>query len=352
MNMYIRSVSLCLMVLMCVSSSLRAQEDIARLLKEGAKDGQYLLTGYLNPAMKSLSLGLNQGWYNTAATHKLPGFDLTFTASLMYIPDKDLFYYVDNSKLSAVALTSGGVPTSGNVPTIFGAKTTPVYQTKSPPATATLNFNGPPGIDLKGTLKSKKAYVPVPIANLGIGLPKGTDLKIRFVPTLDLGDQGKFSLFGVGVMHNVKQYIPGLKLVPIDISGFIGYTRMKLDVDLSGNFTGPTPNNQMGNFSMSATTIQGLISKKLSVVTFYAGVGYNIAKSKIAVKGNYDFNTDGDNGTGGDPGEKDPISLDFAASGPRVTTGMRLKLAVFTFHADYTVQKYKSLTAGFGICVR
>jgi hypothetical protein len=213
-------------------------------------------------------------------------------------------------------------------------------------------FDGPPGIDLKGKLKSKRTYVPVPIANIGIGLPKQTDLKIRYAPTIDLGDQGKFNLFGIAVMHDVKQYIPGLKLIPIDISGFVGYTRMKLEADLSGSYAGPNPNNQKGIFEMSATTIQGLISKKFSVVTAYAGIGYNIARSNISVKGNYDFNGDGDSGTGGDAGEKDPIGLDFSASGPRVTTGVRLKLAVFTFHADYTVQKYKALTVGFGICVR
>ena len=94
---------------------------------------------------------------------------------------------------------------------------------------------------------------------------------------------------------------------------------------------------------MNSTTVQAVVGKKFSVITFYGGLGYNIAKSNIALKGNYDI--DGTN-------YKDPINLDFAASGPRATIGTRLKLAVFTFHADYTVQKYKCLTLGFGISVR
>ena len=35
-----------------------------------------------------------------------------------------------------------------------------------------------------------------------------------------------------------------------------------------------------------------------------------------------------------------------------MTAGMRLKLAIFTLHADYTVQKYDVLTVGFGFSVR
>jgi hypothetical protein len=335
---YMNRVSVCLIVVaMCVTSALKAQDDLDKLLQGGVKDAQLLMEGYLDPAMKSISLGINQGWYNTAATHKLPGADLTFTTSAMYIPTSDLTYHVDNAKLTSIQL----MPGSGRVPTLFGAETAPTYQIK---ATGT-NFSGPPGIDLKNKIKGN--FVPVPIANLGIGLPLHTDLKIRYVPTLDLGSSGTFNLFGIGIMHDVKQYIPGLKMIPIDISAFIGYTKLKLDADLSGSYQGT---GQRAVFEMNATTIQALVSKKISVVTFYGGLGYNIAKSKIAMKGSYDFNYDGDNGS--DPGEKDPIALNFGAGGPRVTTGMRLKLAVFTFHADYTVQKYNALTVGFGICVR
>ncbi|MBK7650901.1 MAG: hypothetical protein IPJ20_09335 [Flammeovirgaceae bacterium] len=48
----------------------------------------------------------------------------------------------------------------------------------------------------------------------------------------------------------------------------------------------------------------------------------------------------------------DPVNLDFSTSGPRITGGLRLKFAVFTLHGDYTLAKYNSLSAGFGIYVR
>jgi hypothetical protein len=184
----------------------------------------------------------------------------------------------------------------------------------------------------------------MPVAHLGIGLPKGTDLKIRFVPTIDLNGEGEFKLFGLGVMHDIKQWIPGLKLMPFDLSGFVGYTRMVLT--LNHEQESMPDANAHSDLTMSATTVQGVISKKFSVITFYGGLGYNISKSKIAVKGTYDVDEDGQ----GDI--VNPVNLKFGASGPRVTAGFRLKLAVLTLHADYTLQKYSALTAGVGIAVR
>jgi hypothetical protein len=45
-----------------------------------------------------------------------------------------------------------------------------------------LPFEAAGGLDLKNEIGIQA--MPVPIANLGIGLPKGFDLKVRFVPTL------------------------------------------------------------------------------------------------------------------------------------------------------------------------
>jgi hypothetical protein len=48
----------------------------------------------------------------------------------------------------------------------------------------------------------------------------------------------------------------------------------------------------------------------------------------------------------------DPINSEFDTSGFRATGGLRIKLAVITLHADYTLGDYDALTAGFGINIR
>ena len=335
------SKKLILIVFFAVSTlalPLRAQDDFDELIQGSVADADYLLEGYAAPLMKVMGYGLNQGWYNTAATHKLAGFDLTITGSPIYFPSSDLFYSVDNSKLKSLELVSptptGGI---GTVPTIFGPDNAPIYRNKN----TGLSFSGPPGLDIKGNFGN---YIPIPMVQLGFGLPKGFELKMRFMPKTKIGDNGKVDLLGFGVMHDIKQYIPGIKSLPFDLSAFVGFTKMKLDVGLDSSKP-----DQHAIFEATTTTIQGLISKKIAVLTVYGGLGYNIAKTTLAMKGNYEF----ENPAPAAPTViKDPVNFDVTANGMRATAGLRLKLAVFTFHADYTLQKYKALTVGFGINVR
>ncbi|MDQ2657735.1 MAG: hypothetical protein M3Y60_09970 [Bacteroidota bacterium] len=333
--------TLCIVFLALVAAPAVAQDDLNELLTESMEDGEKLIKAYVSPFMKSVSLGLNQGWYNTAAPHKIAGVDLTITVNAMTIPKSDLFYDVSKLNLEVLEL-DGDSPDHPFAPTILGPDRAPIFSYTDEETGLTQTQTGPGGVDLEKELG--KNWVPLPMAHLGFGLPKGTDVKLRFTPTIDAGDDTTLKLFGIGVMHDVKQWIPGIKLLPFDLSGFVGYTKFKMEA-----YFDPESNpDQRGLFEMNATTIQGLISKKFSVLTLYGGVGYNIANSTLAMKGTYDINEDGQVS----PSEVDPIDLKFSASGFRTTAGMRLKLAVFTLHADYTIQKYKCLTVGFGISVR
>jgi hypothetical protein len=338
---------LILFLLSTISFGAWAQGDLNELMTGSLEDATRLLDGYTKPALKAFGYGLNQGWYNTAKPHKPFGVDLTISVSAVTIPNSDLFYTVDNNQLNSLDLVSVNGQTvtpgtgSAQVPTIFGPDTPPTYQSRN---TGAPPFEAAGGLDLKSEIGIQA--MPVPIAHLGIGLPKGFDLKIRFVPTVNIGDDAKFDLFGVGVMHDVKQYIPGIKNLPFDLSGFVGYTSMKL----ISNLDVTAGNNQQAEFKSSATTIQALVSKKISVLTVYGGLGYNIAKTKIAMLGDYEFEDE----FGYPITLTDPIALSSDASGMRATAGLRLKLAVITLHGDYTVQKdnFNTLTVGFGINVR
>jgi hypothetical protein len=325
---------------MTLATSSFAQDELNELLNESLKDGKTLISAYVSPFMNSVSSGMNQGWYNTAKTHKIAGIDLTITANAMTIPKSDLFFDVTKLDLDVVELdaSSQDFPMA---PTVFGPDNQPTFSYTDENGIKE-TYLGPGGIDLEGNIGLN--MVPLPMANLGIGLPKNTDIKLRFTPTIDLGDDSSLKIFGIGIMHDVKQWIPGIKLLPFDLSGFVGFTKFKMETF----FDREDNPDQKGLFEMNATTVQGLISKQFSVLTLYGGLGYNIAKSNLAMKGTYDINDDGAIGAN----EVDPLDLKFSASGFRSTAGFRLKLAVLTIHADYTLQKYKCLTVGLGVSVR
>lgn len=330
-----RILTLCLLTVALTGAY--AQGDLDDLLKGSQADANYLAQGYLEPVLNAIGSGLNQGWYNTAANHKKFGFDLTLSVSSIQFPSEDSFYKVDNSKLTTLRVVS---PADGMVPTFVGPKTQPTYEYVTAGVPTGSTFLGPPGVDLANEVPL--GGLPVPTLNLGVGIPWNTDVKLRY-GTLSQAE-ASISLFGIAVQHDIKQHIPGMKELPFDLSALIGYTSFNSELQFD-----PANNpDQKGTADFSATTIQAIIGKKLSVLTVYGSVGYNFSSGSFKAKGTYD--------TGAPPPAAatmtDPVSITSSVNGPRATAGMRLKLAVFTFHGDYTFQRYNTITFGFGISVR
>jgi len=336
-------------------------EDLEIVFRAGPEDAERYLEKYMEPGIISFGNGLAGGWMNTAETHKLLGFDFTLSANVATIPDEALtFRYGDVSKWSNLRVSDGGHPA---LPTIGGGDTDEQLFLR-----ADAQINDPtgeqPSINYTGESDDFTAAsgvgaedipfngIPTPTFNLGIGLFKNTDLKVRWVPTQST-DDFELSMWGVGVMHDIKQWIPGLKLVPIDIAGLVGTTSLssKIEYEFESDGSGDQFETQNGSteYTVNSTTIQIMASKKLSVFTPYASVGYNFISSTLDVKGRYIYT----NEAGESIELDDPLSIDFNNNGsPRMTIGGRLKLLVLTLHADYTIQEYNMFTAGVGIAVR
>ncbi len=349
-------------------STIHAQ-DFGEIIAAGAEDANTYLEKYLNPAMGSLGNGLANGWYNTAKAHKTLGFDLTLSFNMAQIPTAERTFQFIESEFNNMRLNPG---TENTLPTMVGGDA-PVenvlieagniqYQGQTIPLNEDIEFAVPSGINLDNV--PVVTGLPIPTVNLGIGIYKNTDLKIRLIPETNI-DDFSIKMFGIGVLHDIKQWIPGIKNLPFDLSGFFGTTKLTstIALDVDSNQTGTLgtqtrfysdPNtDSYGEFVANSTTIQALVSKKLAVFTPYIGVGVNIVNTQIAVKGDYIYEITPPQSQTQTYNIQDPVNLTFEGSGgPRFTIGGRLKLAVFTFHFDYTAQKYSTITGGFGIAIR
>jgi hypothetical protein len=104
------------------------------------------------------------------------------------------------------------------------------------------SFNAPKGVNWR--------YIPVPTAQVGIGLPFGTELKVRFIPKIKI-QNGDVSLWGVGLLHSLTQYLPGDKVLPFDVSLFGGYTKLMADVPLGLD---PDPSVEQAYTTVNPTT--------------------------------------------------------------------------------------------------
>ncbi len=341
--------------ILLVSSVTYCQFDNVDFLRSGATDGLKIVEAYISPWANAFGAGLNGGWYNTAKPHKLGGFDITTSFNLGFVPSSATTF--DVSQIGLTQLTGTGM-----APTVAGPDNDGPVLTATAGGITLASFNTPPG--------TKWKMMPVPTAQIGVGLPLGSELKFRYIPKINLGD-GDISLWGVGLLHSVMQYLPGNKLLPFDVSLFGGYTKLQGNVPLdlqpkTGSPTSYTTYNIATSFQdqkmsakVAAMNVGVIASLNLPVITFYGGLGYSKTKTDIELLGNYPLPTINPAISLTEAVYEDAgVLKNFPAmeienfSGMRANIGFRLKFAVVTIHADYTRAQYNVVSTGLGISFR
>ena len=351
-----RQLLLAFLVLLSGTSYAQFQfPDSENLFEEfllGGKDDANILLGqYMLPGMKGLGYGVNSGWYNTAKPHETFGFDITISYVNAIVPEADkTFEFVD----SDYQFTSLGSGSSATLPTLMGIAHAPADRSRLDlsldGSTVVNGYNAPDGVsgDIdKVTMIS--GSVPTPIIQVGFGLVKGTEIKIRWLPNINIGD-GEFKLnyFGLGGMHSISQWLPVFKNIPVDISAFVGWTTISAEYAIPENFNVPGA-NQRATADITTFTYQLIASAHVSVLTGYVALGYDNFKTNFKMLGTYDISAP----TVPLPELVDPINLDQSGnSGFRTAFGARLKLSIITLTADYTLREYNTLTLSLGFSVR
>lgn len=334
-----------------------AQTDVVEFLKGGKADANNLIQAYLEPYAYALGDGLNNGWYNSAATHKLFGFDLAVTVSAIQIPEAARTF--DVSKLSLTNIT---VESGGNIaPTIAGTNVSgPRLQVNDNQGNPISSFSTPNGLGLN--------LVPVPMAQLGFGLLPHTDVIGRYLPDMKYnnnGDEMKLGFWGIGVKHNFMEWIPMLKKLPFDASVFGSYSEVNAQSSLTNNSSGlgtdniyvtfANDNNQMIRLKTMSTKYGLVVSKKLGILTVFGGIAQSTSESTVDLIGKYTVNTTvqlgGQNFTIKDD-LIDPVALMFKSKKMSMDAGFRLKLAVFSLFGSINKAQYTSYTAGIGLGIR
>jgi hypothetical protein len=332
------------------NSNAQNPSDLAAFLKASKEDASMLLKGYTGPVIKGASYAMTGGWYTTGKTHDKLGVDVGVSMTLAFTPTSDYYFTPKFANPTTTSFTNNTHPGLG-APTFVGPKDkTTITSTYTPPGSPvpqTVSINGPEGLDLKKNIGF--SAVPAPMVQIGIGLIFNTDLKVRFVPKVKSGDS-EVSMLGFGLMHSIKQYLPGHDILPFDLSVLIGYNSVKGTTNLKNNDTSngqPTSTDGKITYKLNSWVGQAVISKKLSVLTGYLGVGYGSVATNVDVTGTFNVNA-----TPGSFSVKDPASIEFHNKSAKLTAGLRLKLGPIYFVGDYTLQKYNALTVGLGVSIR
>lgn len=355
---------------------LQAQyQDIGTFMRAGDSDANLLLHEYLKPAGIAFGGNLNQGWFSRAGTHRHLGFDLTVNATATYIPTSERMMELAALDLNFITCIDGqsnaiACPDSPNIvgpdePGVLIGST----ETVEHPLT------GQPQRLFETTLPEGSGfpYVPSPMVQASVGILGHTDLTVRFLPPVTIGD-AQANLAGIGVKHRINGWIPGGESLPLDLSLQAGFTRMisEIALDARPETDAQTENtypeshweNQRAELESRAVVVNALAGKDFSFLSLYLGVGYQASTTTLGTPGNYPAiarNPDFDPGESQGPGNQpkivdsleDPVDLEFRNEGTlRATAGFSLHLWVFNLNGGFTYSRYPVIRAGLGISIR
>ncbi len=327
------------------SNAIYAQQQIAEFLQGGVDDAKKLSHAYIEPFGKMFGTSLNGGWYQAARPHKLLGFNVTFTTSVVTVPSSAKSFDVNDLNLSSLTV----VGSNSIAPSISGKLSAERPQLASTAFPTEPLFTMPKGGELP--------FTPMMMIQGGIGLPFNSELTVRFLPSVNVPKVGKVTLWGVGAKNEFKEFIPGLKLVPIDLSIMVGYTKFSSEFEVNykpdpanvpAGYTSADFNDQKIALDASGFTARLLVGKTIPLLSVYAGLGYSHAKTDFGLKGNYPL--------GVEPTYagvvEDPFLLAFTHSNFSANAGFRVRLGVIAINFDYTVGEYALYAAGLGISFR
>lgn len=316
-----------------------AQIDLGSILDGGLDDAQTFLKGYIQPVSSGFGNSINGGWYSTAKAHKFLGFDIAVVANAAFVPTNAKTFTFNNDDYTNIKLYDSN-QTSAQLPTIAGSQdlaNRPILEFSDVNGN-TIASSTLPGSGLEGEIGYN--VMPSAMIQVGIGLFKNTDLKLRFVPKQSQ-PEFEFSTFGIGVMHDLKQWIPFVKRLPFDVSALLAWNDVKSKVFLDSS----NEPSQALELNTKTFLFQILASKKLSILTLYGGLGTSSYDVDVNVLGTYKTSL-------GLSIPEDPIDINYKVSSMRANLGLSMKLLFLNLSADYTLQEYNTFSVTVGFSVR
>ena len=311
--------------LVCSSLFVSAQN----ITVSSNSDATNFLGAYFSPFAEAIGAGLNKGWYNTAKPHKLAGFDVSISLSLISISDEAAAFDVNSLKNFS--------STSSSTPSILGSGEGAVINYQNG------NVNGQFVMpDQNIEIKS----LPIPTLNAGLGLFKRTEINLRYIPTYeyDIGFVGKGSveLYGAGIKHDILQWLPLNKFLPFDLSIQGAFSQFNTSFEVESQSV-----RQVIDLDVQASTVNLIFSKKFAMITAYGSIGQNFVNSSLNANTNFSI------------GSTSALNFDFPleinmskTSEMQASAGVRLQFAIFTLYANQTFSSYPSTSAGIGISFR
>lgn len=264
--------------------------------------GETTVRGYIQPLADLFAANMSSGYYHSAG---IPAGRVRVALDIVAMGTK----VEDKHRTYTARTPEGFTPESFETATVFGGQGTTVTD--------------PSGAEYRGSDGFIDAdYLPSAVPQLTVSFLR-TEATVRYLPSsafksfLEEQDFPETSLIGLGLRHDIGQYLP---MLPLDLSigAFYSAVEMKDIVDFSGLSVG----------------VQA--SKAFSMLTLYGGLASESGTMRLTY-------------TPSDPSEA-PVDLDVDAEGGiRMTGGALLRLGFLQVFGDASVGPFTAYSGGIRI---
>ncbi|ALM07722.1 hypothetical protein SB49_07825 [Sediminicola sp. YIK13] len=329
-----------ILLLLCLTTAMvsSAQSNPNDIFAAGIDDAEQFLNDYLNPVSEGALYSISNGWYNTADAKPLLGFEISIIGNMTSFKNKEdkQSFVLNTADYENLQFVDGS--TSRTVSTALGdieGVRVFVEGEVAPGVTTREEFDLPSGLAAEGV-----NFVPSAYLQVSMGLIKGTEVKVRFLPKIETEDVS-VGLYGVGIQHELTKHLPADKVLPIAVSAVVGYTHLSGTYDFT-NTNVVQGENQKVDTNMDTWAFQAVVSTKLPIINFYGGLGYMTGKSNTDILGTYRVQS----GPFQSQTYTDPFSFQTEVSGVTASIGTKLKLGFFRLNVDYTLAEFNNLAVG------
>ncbi len=310
-----------------------AQDSSVGYLAAGS-DTRALLQAYTQPLGEGLGAGMHYHWASGAKVHKTLGFDLEIGYTTLFVPREAETFLLQTGRYRQLSL-SADQPTS--LPTILGNNADETQLSHAQNGA----FNVARGMGMRNWVGASMVHMP--FVQGGIGIARGTDIRVKYMPSFKAGDI-QFQGWGIGIHHDIKQYVPLLNEIPFNFSGLIAYNQAagsKMLLHQEGFVQTEVGTLLMHNHAFSA---QLMLSQQVFMLHAFATLGYLHGWQNVAYEGTYIFNEA--------ETVSNPFSENYHHASSFLTLGARWDLPLLYFQGSYTMGPFTGINIGAGLRLR
>jgi len=160
-----------------ISITTYSQSEFTRILSSGIDDANKLVQAYGSPLLQAMGNNLCQGWYSTAAPLKPWRFEFKLSSTASFAPQNKRYFDIESLELTNTCTADAG----NRLPTFFGNKENSflVYKVWGPDSLYNISYKSQVPIP-------NISYFPFITPQLTVGLPKGTEIMLRYLPSINV----------------------------------------------------------------------------------------------------------------------------------------------------------------------